>query len=198
MHIPKDHRRMSTLYTSTEMKNLIDQVIADINCEAERIVAYIKHGLEWIGSDIYDVPLVIESTSLETIDKLYGRWGVYVFVMKEDFVLTREMVIDWAEVKGAPITNWHEYKLAKNQCFYLGSAVANGDSLLTRIKDHFGDREKTALRLSNSSRIVMKDKLKCFAFPIKKIYPKDQYDIILRRTEKKLHEAFEPVCGIRR
>ena len=189
---------MGILYTSTGMKNLIDQIIADINCEADRIVAFIKQGLEWTDSNVYDAPVFIDSESLGEINKLYGRWGVYVFVLKEDFGLTRDDVIAWANVKGAPIINWHDYDLKKNECFYLGSAVKSSCSLFTRIKDHFLDRNKTALNLSNESRSIMKDKLKCIAFPIKKVYPKDQYDIILRRTEHKLHEELEPVCGIRR
>ena len=180
------------------MKNMLDNVIAKINCEANRIAAYIEQGSDWNGSYIYDAPVIVDSLSLGEINKLYGRWGVYVFVMKEDFVLTRDNVIKWANVKGAPINNWHDYELYENQCFYVGSAVKPECSLYTRTKDHFLDREKTALRLSNDSRSIMKDKLKCLAFPIKKTYPKDQYDILLRRTEKKLHEVLKPVCGIRR
>ena len=180
------------------MKELLNKVINYINSEAERIVAYIKLGSDWTSSDVFDAPVVIDSSSLEEIDRVRGRWGVYVFVVIEDFVLTRDNVIKWSDVKGAPIINWHDYKLQKNQCFYLGSAVKKDCSLFTRIKDHFYDREKTAMRLSNPSREIMKDNLRCFAFPIKKTYPKDQYDIILRRTEKKLHIDLEPVCGIRR
>lgn len=125
-----------------------------------------------------------------------GRHGVYVFVVNTDFVLSKQEVHDYCEkCQGAGINIRGERHLAKGQHFYQGSAT--GTSLHTRIKEHYSVHSQiSALQLNNPNRIVVKDKLTLFIFPV--VASLDYQSFFIRMIEEEIHNRHKAIAGSKR
>lgn len=157
--------------------------------ECDKIVECI-HGAEY-HSDVFDQPFVFD-TLADRPQKLWGRRGVYVFMIKKEVPLTTEQVRTWNKIIGAGFTNWRQGSLKEGDCLYVGSSTT---SLFSRIRQHFiADGEQAALRLSDPRRSVVLDSVRVYAFPAKKIYNK-HYRLLVTTVESFLHEALRPKAG---
>lgn len=151
-----------------------------------------------LQSDLFDPALIL--TPLDARDSLRGRPGVYVFIMTEDVLLTRNQVQKWDELDkqtvSAGIYPWADTKISRGQCLYLGKSK---ESLMQRLGHHFGPTPGCApkgLALNHPSRIILKDKVRVAAFPIKNEF-KDCASLLLDHTEAELHNILKPIAGQR-
>ena len=129
---------------------------------------------------------------------LWGRHGIYVFVMNNDKSVTEEQIRKWNNLnQGASFKNYTKYELKRGDCIYLGDCVSC--SLFSRINQHFASNESyTSLKLNNPARSFLKDDLIIYAFPINKQYTEQDYRIILPVIERRLHDKLNPKCGSKR
>lgn len=122
-----------------------------------------------------------------------GRRGIYVFTVKEAFHLTKDEVYRYCnECRGALIDKKGELDLAEGQHFYQGSVIRQ--SFQQRMKDHYSSGSQvSSLQLNHPSRIIIKDKLRLFIFPV--IKELEEHPFFIRMIEKELHNNFRPVAG---
>lgn len=126
---------------------------------------------------------------------LWGRNGIYIFVIKNDIVLSDTEVRTWNSLnQGASFQTYSKQELHKGDILYIGDCVSI--SLYTRIRQHYAsDQSYTSLRLGHKSRTVLQDNVQIFAFPIKKDYDSEDIRIILPNIEKQLHNILKPKTG---
>ena len=141
-----------------------------ISVEARNVISAVQGG-EFPLSDVFDAPICL--SGIEDRKPLWGKKGVYVFLMKEDVSLTHEQARSWNEkCSGAGFRSWQAKELKKDTCLYLGSFVRQ--SLYTRIGHHFAEGgEATGLKLNHPARKILCDKVRVIAFPLKK--PAEMY-----------------------
>ena len=174
--------------------------------EASKAVGYIISVINQMNNQIYDSEffsdvIVLDDYEYEPNPKgqlrksLWGRKGLYVFVLKNDVYLTYKEVSDYCSgTNGAGFYKWEEQHLVKGQHFYQGSTI---NSLLSRIREHYSENcNAAALKLNNSSRIIMKDKLRLFVFPLRRDFDKCSY--FIRMIEDQLHNRVPAATGNKR
>ena len=65
------------------------------------------------------------------------------------------------------------------------------------MKKHYSEHSDiSALQLNNPHRVIVKDKLKVFVFPV--IRKLDKESFFIRMVEDRLHERFPAITGSRR
>lgn len=126
----------------------------------------------------------------------WGKNGIYIIFMDTDVYLDYNAVYNFNECAtgGKICLNHYEAIYLKNgDCIYLGSATK--ESLYSRLNQHF--RKSTcysSLHLNEENRIILKDKIKIFAFPVKNKKIK-HIATLLKVIEKELHEIYRPKAG---
>lgn len=150
-------------------------------------------------NDIFKDVLKVEnySYSSEPVGNIkkstWGRHGVYVFVVKEDFELLGPQVSDYCDrCHGASFKVRGAADLKKGQHFYQGSATSN--SFHTRLKEHYSSgTDISALQLNNRYRAVVKDKLVVFLFPM--VPSLEHRPFFIKMVEAELHRRFPAITG---
>ena len=177
-----------------EIKQLIKELNKLTKAEAEKIAYYFNHGGQF-SSDLFDEPIRLDD-SLHNLKSLWGRRGVYLFKAIEDIELDNSAVGKWNRINGASFVWWKPQPLTIGDCFYIGKS---DKSLYSRIKQHYSaERNGTsALLLGHQNRIIMRDKLECIAFPVKRIYTKDEYKMLLKAVESHLQQNLKQKCGVK-
>ena len=126
----------------------------------------------------------------------WGRKGLYVFVVTQDFELNTKEVKEYCSIAGAGF--WDTplpQSLRAGDHFYQGSTISK--SLHTRIKEHYSEKsDQSAICLNNPKRIIAKDKIELYIFPIRKEFEK--YPFFIRMIEAELHEKFRARTGSKR
>lgn len=151
------------------------------------------------GNDVFKDVLRIENYHYSSNPKgclkesTWGRHGVYVFVVNEDFDLSGPQVSDYCDkCHGAGFNTRGAVSLKKGQHFYQGSATSN--SLHTRLKEHYSSgTDISALQLNNKYRSVVKDKLVVFLFPM--VASLENRPFFIKMVEDDLHKRFPAVTG---
>lgn len=124
-----------------------------------------------------------------------GGRGLYVFVVKEDFSLTKEEVFNYNEkCNGAGFKKYGAANLHSGDHFYQGSTTK---SLQTRLRAHYSTKAAaSAIQLNNPHRLVVKGKLKVFIFPM--VAALEHRPFFIKMIEDELHERFPTITGSRR
>ena len=185
----------------------VKQLMAFLSAEANEAVDYIESVIQDYEnaphkSEHFSDVLLIEdyvynpNPTGQLRKSLWGRRGVYVFVVKESFHLSYEEVSEYcSQCSGAGFPDWHEKDIEEGQHFYQGSAASK--SLHSRMKDHYSEHSNiAAIQLNNPHRVIVKDKLKVFVFPV--IRKLDNESFFIRMVEDRLHERFPAITGNRR
>ena len=183
---------------------LLDELIGILDVEAKKASNYISsvihddgyfpHVSEYFSDVVIsDVVEFEEKLTSEYRKTLWGRHGIYVFVIKEDFTLTYKEVWDYCEkCKAAGFQEYHDYYLKKGQHFYQGSATSL--SLYSRLNQHFStSKTVSSMHLNHPSRVIVKDKLTVYVFPMRKVYK--NYKLFSKMVEEKIHERYHPITG---
>ena len=175
------------------MQDILNQLCEKIDSEAKRITSAINAGTPFC-SEVFDPPVVIEQWT-GNHRALWGRHGIYVFLVRDAVTLKYEQVFAWNEtLEGAKFRKYEDTLINDGDCLYLGSCVSK--SLYVRIREHFSsDGNYQALKLSHPVRKSLLDMVYCIAFPIKRSYTDQQYRILLPALEKRLHDCLPPLCG---
>lgn len=132
---------------------------------------------------------------------LYGRHGLYVFVLNCDYDISWKEISEYSSsCKGAGFLNWNKIHLEKGKVFYQGSTT--NLSLLSRMGQHYSDRDASfsAMKLNHPKRIFMKDKLYVIVFPIKKELETvlSNYDFLIKQIEAEMHKRIKAYTGSKR
>lgn len=127
---------------------------------------------------------------------VWGEKGIYFFYINENIELSQDKVFKFNEnAIGGKFKKYELQDLKDGDCLYIGSSSSN--SLYTRINQHFKEGSFGSLHLSQKDRMILKDKVKIIAFPVK--YKKLEYNtILLKIIERKLHEIYIPKAGSKR
>ncbi len=182
------------------MQETIKHLMESGKRECQQISNYFKGGE--FKSDIFDTPCsFLASVSKEDLEKnikkLRARYGIYIFVMKNDLNISVQQALSWNKIGGAPLNfsgNPKDISAKENDCFYIGSCY--NQSLLTRMHNHFSNKENMkSLKLNISGREWIKSSLKVYCFPIKLIFCENERRIILRAIEKDLHNNLKAIAG---
>lgn len=163
----------------------IDEVINDYNGTA--------HENEYFRDVILfdDVDFPVEPRNGLRISTR-GRRGIYVFIVKTDFSLTRQEVAQYNKCAGAGFSKKYGAKeLKMGDHFYQGSAC---NSLLVRFHQHYSiDCQASAMKLNNPNRLMVKDKLKLYIFPM--VPGLEFRHFFIEMIEEILHKRFPPITG---
>ena len=150
-----------------------------------------------VSLDIFDSPSCFSKCPQNhpRPTSLWGRHGIYIFLIEHDEVISENKVRKWNELnQGASFKNYKPYDLKQGDCLYVGDCVSF--SLYTRIRQHFANQESySSLKLNNPARNFLLNNVKIYAFPIKNVYTEEMYRVILPTIEKRLHELLQPKCG---
>lgn len=169
----------------------------EMKSESCAIVQMIKDG-NLKETDIFDGPIVTTPNE-ERPDKLKGRRGLYVFTITQDISFDSEKVRAWNGLKQAGLKSSLKQEFHKDDCLYLGSVWGDSGSIFCRLKEHYSDKKDAkGLALNHPSRRKIRDAVQVYAFPIKKLYTREEYRIILPNIENMLHESLKPVAGMKR
>lgn len=171
------------------MIDLLKTLATALNDEANNIVKHISDGLAY-KSVFFDTVYAFESIQ-QRPRALWGKGGVYVFVIKTPVNLTADEVRKWNNVRGAKFKDYKKKDLKAEDCLYVGS----GDSIYRRMTDHFNAiGESTGLKLGSPNRKKVLNCVKVYAFPLQSEY-RPYSSIIMREIEKRLHNTLNPVAG---
>ena len=183
----------SMLQEDMDMQDILNQLCKKIDGEAKRILSVINTGSDF-SSDVFDSPVVIETWS-DSQRALWGKQGIYVFMVRDAVTLKYEQVLVWNEtLEGAKFRKYQDTPINDGDCLYLGSCV--NKSLYSRVKEHFSaNGSYKALKLSHPARNILLGTVYCIAFPIRRSYTEGQYRILLPALEKRLHDDLLPLCG---
>lgn len=127
--------------------------------------------------------------------KIWGKKGVYIFLITEDLSLTSKEIFDFNEksLSGAKLKDIKCCSYLKGMCLYLGSSVS--ESLYSRLNQHFSsDYGGSSLHLGHKNRRFLLGKVEAYAFPIKKEY-EPYLKIIIPGLETLMHDKFSPIAG---
>ena len=126
-------------------------------------------------------------------ESTWGRHGVYVFVVNEDFDLSGPQVSAYCDkCHGAGFKSRGAVSLRKGQHFYQGSVTSN--SFHTRLKEHYSSgTDISALQLNNRYRSIVKDKLVVFVFPM--VASLEHRPFFIKMIENDLHQRFPAITG---
>lgn len=181
---------------SNAIIDLLEQFEQIISDEAKQI-ALVLSGANSNALSIFESPEYFDDCpqSPPRPKKLWGRKGIYIFVLNSDVKLSSDEVRKWNSLnRGAGFKTYSEQNLVKGDCLYLGDCVSI--SLYVRIRQHYSnDQSYTALKLRHSSRKILRNCLGVWAFPLKKEYSEEHCRIILPAIEKRLHILLSPKAG---
>ena len=172
------------------MKTLLKKLSDSFDQEASKISDYITNNGKYC-SEFFECPAIFHS--LDTRPRsLWGKGGIYIFVITKEIELSKAEVFCWNTVGGAGFPNVKSKKLVVGDCLYLGSA----ESIYKRMPPHFGDTTTTGtgLKLCHNNRKKLKDSITVYAFPLKEEL-KEYSHIVNREIEKRLHRLLQPKAG---
>lgn len=175
------------------VKELLKEFQSRIIAETKKMIVWANDQNSDYSSEIFDVPM--QFSFPPALNKLRGRMGLYIFITTEAKTLSYDDVKNWhLKIKGAGFKQWKKTEINDGDCLYVGSCT--NKSLYSRIKEHFSkDGSYTALKLSHPTRNMLLDCVKCYAFPIKKEFSKQEIRIVVTSVEKELHNCLMPHCG---
>ena len=184
--------------------NKLIEAFNQLSREAQKAVDYIVNVISdydnaVLSSEFFSNVLLIENYKYnphptgDLKSSTWGRKGVYVFIVSEDYILKPEEVAKYSAISGAGF--WDaplKQCLKKGDHFYQGSTIRK--SLHTRLKEHYSDEcDQAGIKLNNKNRIIMKDRVKVFVFPIRKEL--ECYHFFIRLIESRLHEEYPAKSG---
>ncbi len=190
------------------MKATIEHFLGLLKNEADLISNYFSTGQ--YSSAYFEHPQsfcadIDDDDFSELTDKLYGRFGIYLFVANKPINFTLKSGRAWNDdtIKGGKIKakKTVAVKIKKGNVFYLGSC--SKDSLMVRLREHFVEEESYySLKLGHENRSWIKPSLTVYFFQIKKdgkpkknMFSKEERLIILPAIEKQLHIKLSPIAG---
>lgn len=182
----------------------VRELLAALQREASCAVSFIDSTIKDYdhapnGNDIFKDILRIENYNYSSNpegclrESTWGRHGVYVFVVNEDFDLSGPQVSEYCDkCHGAGFKVRGAAHLKKGQHFYQGSATSN--SFHTRLKEHYSTgTDISALQLNNKHRIIVRDKLCVFVFPM--VSSLEHRPFFIKMIEDELHHRFPSITG---
>ena len=145
-------------------------------------------------SDLFECCVELrEDPKIGGARNLYGRHGIYVFLLDEPIELSTEEIKVFNSLKGAKLKDKESFSACEGSCLYAGSSCS--DSLYVRLRNHFKEDYKGAsLHLGAPERNKLLGKVTAYVFPIKKKY-EPYLKIIMPTLETKLHEDYMPLAG---
>lgn len=178
-----------------ENLNDIDRIL---NMEWQYVNYVINGKREDVSSELFECCVQCKkSLTRGSYDgkKLIGKYGIYIFVLTEDVMISSEEFARYQSISGARIKERIEGETVffEEQCLYTGSSIRN--SLYVRINQHFNNKIKpAALHIGHRNRNVFMGKTVVYAFPIKKEFY-EYLKIIVPQLETYMHEQFCPIAG---
>lgn len=171
------------------MKDLLKKLSEKFDEEADKIKESVINNTEYT-SDFFDI--LPTFTSLEKRPrKMWGKKGVYIFVITKQVSLNYNIVCKWNSVSGAGFKSYNQQSLVVGDCLYVGSS----DSLYGRMREHFSaDSGAASLKLSHPNRKLALESVCVYSFALKRdfvIYS----SIIITQIEKRLHNSLQPKAG---
>lgn len=177
------------------MLELLDQVQEKIEFEWRYISQSINHKENIFQSSLFEECVEIHMDPAKDINgkKLWGKKGIYVFLLDEPIVMTDIEAETYNKLKGAKIKGNRGFDASESECLYTGSVIS--ESLYSRLRQHFGPDSKVGcLHLAAPERSLLLGKVTAYAFPIRKKYI-PYIKIIMPALEAKLHEDYMPLAG---
>ena len=171
------------------MKALLKELSEKFDEEAEKIQEHIINKTDY-ASDFFDILPTFNSLE-DRPRKMWGKKGVYIFLITKPVSLDYKIVSKWNEVPGAGFKSCHQPSLAVGDCLYVGSS----DSLYGRMTEHFSsDSGAASLKLSHPNRKFALDSICVYSFALKKDFV-DYSSMIITQIEKRLHNSLKPKAG---
>ena len=171
------------------MKDLLKKLSETFDEEAEKIKEYVtnKSGYASVFFDILPA-----FTSLEKRPrKMWGKKGVYIFLITKPVPLDYNIVSAWNSVSGAGFKSYFQPSLVTGDCLYVGSS----DSLYGRMREHFSaDSGAASLKLSHPNRKLAIESVGVYSFALKREFA-DYSSMIITQIEKRLHNSLHPKAG---
>lgn len=174
----------------------LDSIKDIIETESLKVVDFIKNPSTTYAKGLFD-----EVKKCKTIDELekldlYGRRGVYVFVISSDIELHDKF--NWTR-GGSALNKPTKRKLKKNDILYVGKSK----SVKARIREHLTGFESStgSLKLNTEYRKSLLDVVEIYLFLLDPIYKSTDKkkniaeNIILGSVEDILHYKLEPKVG---
>ena len=176
-------------YDTNTMKELLQKLSEKFDEEADKIKEFVTNNANY-SSDFFDI--LPTFTSLGTRPrKMWGKKGVYIFLITKPVSLDYKIVSKWNEVTGAGFKSYHQPSLAVGDCLYVGSS----DSLYGRMTEHFSpDSGAASLKLSHPNRKFALDSVCVYSFALKRDFI-DYSSMIITQIEKRLHNSLKPKAG---
>lgn len=180
-----------------DWKELLTELARKIDSECQQITRYVKEE-KLFESELFDPPVVL--TQLTDRAPLWGKKGIYIFIMIADVNLSYQQIKEWNEKprpSEAGLKSSLPQSILTNDCLYLGSVDSESFSLYQRFRQHFGPvitEDPHGLALALPGRSVVHGKVRAIAFPLKVEFNKNA-PLILPRIERALHEVFKPKAG---
>ena len=145
------------------MKELLKKISEKFDEEADKIKEFVTNNANYT-SDFFDV--LPTFTSLEKRPKkMWGKKGVYIFLITKPVSLDYNIVSKWNSIFGAGFKLYNQPSLVIGDCLYVGSS----DSLYGRMTEHFSsDSGAASLKLSHPNRKLALDSICVYSFALKK------------------------------
>ena len=171
------------------MKDLLKKLSETFDEEAEKIKEYVTNKSGY-ASDFFDI--LPAFTSLEKRPReMWGKKGIYIFLITKPISLDYNIVSTWNKVPGAGFKSYFQASLAIGDCLYVGSS----DSLYGRMREHFSANSGAAsLKLSHPNRKFALESVCVYSFALKKEFV-DYSSMIITQIEKRLHSSLQPKAG---
>ena len=193
---------------------MIIDIIKELNSEIEKAWKYVDRVInsdstiinQQYQRDLFDEYAVFISAPQPNDNeakKIKGRHGIYIFLLTDDVVITKEQVEGYNSLVGAKLKKefWGKDGCGQyiiNMCLYTGSCI--NKSLYSRLREHFGvigSANTACLHIESPERRFLKGKVIVYAFPIRKQY-EDHLRVIIPALEHQMHEQFCPIAGTSR
>ena len=179
-----------------DFKCIINEIRQLIEKDVKIIINIVNENKETslgdkINGTLFDSYMVVNNDIVEKKykDRVYGRRGVYVFKMIDDYEVDKDFNKYPYSVKPKDV---NKKKFVKDEILYVGKS----NSLITRTHQHYSDTAQTpySLKLGWDIRKELKEKSIMVLFFLKKEY-KDFGNVIIPITEEMLHEKLKPLTG---
>ena len=171
------------------MKELLKELSEIFDEEADKIKESVINNTDY-RSDFFDI-LPTFSSLKKRPSKMWGKKGVYIFVITKHIELNFKLVSKWNSVSGAGLKSYQQKSLEVGDCLYVGSS----DSLYGRMTEHFSsDSGAASLKLSHENRKIVLDSVCVHSFALKSDL-KDYSSMIITQIEKRLHNSLKPKAG---
>lgn len=171
------------------MKELLKKLSEKFDEEADKIRDFVINNTDY-PSDFFDI--LPTFTSLENRPrKMWGKKGVYIFLITEPISLDYNIVSKWNGISGAGFKLYDQPSLVVGDCLYVGSS----DSLYGRMTEHFSANSGAAsLKLSHPDRKLALNSVCVYSFALKRDFV-DYSSMIITQVEKRLHNSLQPKAG---